>query len=213
MTYTLYVGIDIAAQSAAVAWQVPDRGEWQALEIKQQQSDYTRLMQQLRRQATPAETLVVMEATGVYWLALADALHRQGFQVGVINPLQARRFAQLHLQHAKTDAIDARLLAAYAGLVPYPRHSGSSLRATRSTGRTGHAQLRTMLYMAALSAARHTPPVKALYDRLLARGKPNKVARVAAARKLVHIAWAVVVKERDFDPYYTPSRQAVPMPT
>ncbi len=36
-----------------------------------------------------------MEATGVYWLALADALHRQGFQVGVINPLQARRFAQL----------------------------------------------------------------------------------------------------------------------
>ncbi len=339
MTYTLYVGIDIAAQSAAVAWQVPDRGEWQALEIKQQQSDYTRLMQQLRRQATPAETLVVMEATGVYWLALADALHRQGFQVGVINPLQARRFAQLHLQHAKTDAIDARLLAAYAqhmqptpwtpppaiyyhlqqrlayrqdlvkirtqernhlhalrhhphadaaiiqrqrqhlayltgqikaleaelktllagdhpwreaarrlqtikgfgpivtawllvatqcfafcdtpeqaaayaGLVPYPRHSGSSLRATRSTGRTGHAQLRTMLYMAALSAARHTPPVKALYDRLLARGKPNKVARVAAARKLVHIAWAVVVKERDFDPYYnTPSHQAVPIPT
>ena len=64
MTYTLYVGIDIAAQSAAVAWQVPDRGEWQALEIKQQQSDYARLMQQLRRQATPAETLVVMEARG-----------------------------------------------------------------------------------------------------------------------------------------------------
>ncbi len=58
--------------------------------------------------------------------------------------------------------------------------------------------------MATLAAARRNPCVKPLYDRLVARGKPNKVARVASARKLMHIAWAVVVKERDFDPSFAP---------
>ena len=67
--------------------------------------------------------------------------------------------------------------------------------------------------MAALSAARYNPAVRELYQRLLARGKPNKVARVAAARKLIHIAWAVVVKERDFDPHYALADQVAPLPT
>jgi hypothetical protein len=63
--------------------------------------------------------------------------------------------------------------------------------------------------MATLSAARINPCVKPLSNRLLARGKPNKVARVASARKLVHIAWAVVVKERDFDPSFAPQPDLV----
>ncbi len=42
--------------------------------------------------------------------------------------------------------------------------------------------------------------LKAFYDRLRAAGKPMKVARCAAARKLLCIAWAVVIKEQMFDP-------------
>jgi hypothetical protein len=44
--------------------------------------------------------------------------------------------------------------------------------------------------------------IKPFYDRLRAAGKPAKVAQCAAARKLLHLAWAVVSKEQDFDPAY-----------
>jgi transposase len=47
--------------------------------------------------------------------------------------------------------------------------------------------LRRVLYLATLSAARHNPTIKTFYDRLRAAGKPPKVARCAAARKLLHI--------------------------
>jgi transposase len=103
--------------------------------------------------------------------------------------------------------------AAFAGLVPYRRESGSSRRGHRAVGRGGHAALRKSLYMATLAAARCNPCVRPLYERLLERGKPNKVARVASARKLMHIAWAVVVKERDFDPSFAFQSQSVSLGT
>ena len=62
--------------------------------------------------------------------------------------------------------------------------------------------MRTALYMATLSAIRYNPPIKAFYERLRAKGKPVKVARCAAARKLLHIAWAIVKKGDLFDPNY-----------
>ncbi len=54
--------------------------------------------------------------------------------------------------------------------------------------------------MATLTAARFNPVIKAFYSRLREAGKPEKVARCAAARKLLHIAWAVVKKDQPFDP-------------
>jgi hypothetical protein len=63
------------------------------------------------------------------------------------------------------------------------------------------------LYLASFSAVRHNPIIKSFYDRLRAAGKPPKVARCAAARKLLHIAWAVVTKEQNFDPEYQLSSQ------
>lgn len=55
----------------------------------------------------------VMEATGPYYLKLAFALHRQGFEVSVVNPLVIRRFSQMRLLRAKTDKADAKMIAAY----------------------------------------------------------------------------------------------------
>ncbi len=71
--------------------------------------------------------------------------------------------------------------------------------------------MRTALYMATLSAARYNPVVKTFYTRLREAGKPAKVARCAAARKLMHIAFAVVTKGQDFDPSYQklPSSRSV----
>ena len=59
------------------------------------------------------DCLFVMEATGVYHLQLATILHEQGFKVGVINPLIIKRFSQMKMMRAKTDAVDARIIAEY----------------------------------------------------------------------------------------------------
>jgi transposase len=91
-------------------------------------------------------------------------------------------------------------LVAYAGLAPHPHQSGTSVAGHTGVGQYGHAQLRTVLYLATLSAARYNPAIKPFYDRVRARGKAPKVARCAAARKLLHIAWAVATKKQPFDP-------------
>ncbi len=90
----------------------------------------------------------------------------------------------------------------YAGLAPVPKESGTSVRGRGAIGHGGNKRLRTALYMATLSATRYNPLIKAFYDRLRAAGKPTKVARCAAARKLLHLAWAVVRKGQAFDPLY-----------
>jgi len=91
-------------------------------------------------------------------------------------------------------------LAAYAGLAPMPRESGRSIRGRPRIGHAGNGRLRAAFYMATLSAAQHNPAIKAFYDRLRLAGKPMKVARCAAARKLLHLAWALGTKQRPFDP-------------
>ena len=91
-------------------------------------------------------------------------------------------------------------LTAYAGLAPVPRESGRRIRGRPSIGHDGNGRLRTALYMATLSAARYNPAIRAFYGRLRAAGKPRKVARCAAARKLRHLAWALATKQQRFDP-------------
>ena len=59
----------------------------------------------------PAQTLMVMEATSTYWIQLATTLHTAGYAVSVVNPKQAHDFAKAVLQHAKTDPLDAKMLA------------------------------------------------------------------------------------------------------
>jgi transposase len=93
-------------------------------------------------------------------------------------------------------------VAAYAGLVPLARVSGTSVRGRARIGHGGNARLRTALYMATLSAARYNPAIRAHYKRLWAAGKPSKDARCAAARKLVQLAYAVVTKGQRFDLHY-----------
>lgn len=102
--------------------------------------------------------------------------------------------------------------AAFAGLAPLARDSGTSLRGRRSVGHRGHAALRRTLYMASLAAARSNPVLRPFYQRLLAHGKSKKAAHCAVARKLIHIAWALVTKQRDFDPYWGQSESLTPIP-
>ena len=75
-------------------------------------------------------------------------------------------------------------------------------------GHGGNSRLRTAVYLASLSATRYNPPIKVFYERLRAAGKPMKVARCAAARKLLHVAWAVVTKGQPFDAMHAEQKSA-----
>jgi transposase len=322
--YQQFVGIDIASETAACFWET-SQGQKQKLEIPQSSRAYQSLAKDLLKNVSASRSLVVMEATGNYWLRLALFLHQQGFPVAVLNPSHFYHFALSERRRAKTDLLDAELLArygrlhqptawtpppaifyalqqrlslredlqndrvrnlnrlhalrqvpkaetlvlarlerqiqqleadiqaleteirsllnsehewsqsarrlltikgiglittawlltatqnfsrcqspeeaaAYAGLAPYAHDSGKK-HGKRLTG-GGHPQLRKMLYMAAGAALRFNPPLRAFYQRLVQRGKIKQVARIAVARKLLHMAWACVVKERDFDPNF-----------
>lgn len=334
--YEGYVGIDVGARQAVAVGQRLGQPVASALSFDPQASDLARLQPYLKQlEVEPARCLVVMEATGSYWMRLASSLLQAGYAVSVINPQQAHHFAQALLQHTKTDLLDAHLLlrlattlqpalwqqppavydevaqrlgqradllqirqqlrnqrhallqqphvvatvlarmeqlletlaqqiseiegelasvlvqdaawaaaarrlqtipgiglltaltllvttiafsacgsaeaaTAYAGLAPHRRDSGSSIRGHSRGARHGNKQLRSALYLATLSAARFNPVIKPFYERLRAAGKPPKVARCAAARKLLHLAYAVVTKECDFDPARAPVPATLP---
>jgi transposase len=266
-----------------------------------------------------AVSLVVMEATGGYEAAIACALQAAGLSVAVVNPRQARDFAKSMGQLAKTDAVDARLLAEFAsvlvrredlasfirplpddkqqtlaalvtrrrqlltmlgaerqrlqlaiakvrpsveamikairaqlddveaqmvghvkehyeeldkllrsasgigpvasatliaelpelgrlnrreiaalvGVAPMANDSGTTRGRRRIQG--GRFEIRRVLYMAALVAAKHNPPIKAFYQRLLAAGKLPKVALVACMRKLLTTLNAMVKTNTPWD--------------
>jgi transposase len=81
-------------------------------------------------------------------------------------------------------------LAALVGVAPLNRDSGT-LRGSRAVW-GGRAEVRAALYMGALVAARRNPAIREFYERLLAAGKPKKVALVACMRKLLAILNAVL---------------------
>jgi transposase len=81
-------------------------------------------------------------------------------------------------------------IAALAGLAPITHQSGRTTKpATIGGGRT---MVRTVLYLAAVTAVRCNPRLKAHYEQLLARHKPRKVALIACARKLLTILNAML---------------------
>jgi transposase len=326
--YQLFVGADIAARSITCAWGRADQPLSRPLRIEQSPAGYATLQAALAvTGVAPEQTLIVMEATSTYWIQFATALHTASYGVSVVNPKQAHDFAKALLHRAKTDPLDAKVLAqlgakltparwtpppaiyqelqqrlawrdsllalrtqvsnqhhallheqrvvaavaagqtaliadltrqiaaverelaeviatdhawtasivrlqsipgvgvitatwlvvapanftacssveaatAYVGLAPHPWESGSSVRGRASIGHAGHARLRQALYMAAVSAMRCNPILRTFYARLRQAGKPAKVALCAVARKLLHVAWALVTKQRTFDPEY-----------
>ena len=325
--YRLFVGVDISAACFTVTWTQAGPPTQRPHSFAQSSDGFATFQAALATTTiAPAQTLIVLEATGSYWISLAVTLHQAGYAVSIVNPAHVHAFARSLPRGAKTDALDAQLLtlfalerqppcwtppeqvyhelrqrllvrdgllnmrqqarnqrhaleqwpvqiagaleqldaliaeldtrittlekelasvlrdgawagsasvlgsiggiglvttawllvgtlnftacrsgeaaAAYAGLVPLARESGTSVRHRSQIGHAGNARLRTALYMATLSAARHNPVIRAQYQRLRAAGKPAKVARCAAARKLMDLAYAVVTKGERFDPDY-----------
>ncbi len=333
-TYQLFVGVDVAATSFAAVWRGQSSSATAPRTFPQTPSGYAAFQDHLlATKIAPSAILIVLEATGSYWVTLAVTLHQTGFAVSVVHPNHIHNYAKSLPQRAKTDARDAELLAsfarerqpapwtppatvyhelrqrlvardallemrkqarnhlhaleqwpvqiatakaqleavvadldqritalereikavlqesmwaesalllqtihsigplttawllvltlnfqqcptaaatvAYAGLAPLPYESGTSVRGRTRIGHGGNKRLRTTVYLATLNAARFNPVIRDFYQRLRAAGKPAKVARCAAARKLLQIAWAVVTKRRAFDPQYHKAKQVV----
>jgi transposase len=296
-----FVGIDVSQTQMEVATR-PPTAAWQA------PNDPEGIAQAVARLRELAPALVVLEATGSLQVPVAAALGTAGLPVAVVNPRQVRDFARATGKLAKTDRLDAQVLALFAervrptprplpdaqtqelasllarrrqlvemltaernrlrtalppvrsgiqehvawlqqrlheldgilgaavraspiwreqddllqsvpgvgpvlsctlvaalpelgtltrrqiaalvGVAPLNRDSGS-LRGRRTVW-GGRAQVRRALYMAALAATRFNPVIRAFYQRLLAAGKPKKLALTACMRKLLTILNAML---------------------
>lgn len=94
--------------------------------------------------------------------------------------------------------MDARQLTAYAGLDPVPDQSGG-VDKKRPISRRGNKRLRTALYLAAWTSAKHSEHVRDWKERATARGKPAGVVNVAIARRLLHAIHGMRRTDRPWD--------------
>jgi len=112
-----------------------------------------------------------------------------------VGPITART---LIAEMPELGRLDNKRIASLAGLAPYTRRSGQWKGKSMIGG--GRKAVRSALFMAALTACRHNPTLKAFRQRLLAAGKPKMVAVIAVARKLLTFLNAIL---RDQKPWQT----------
>jgi transposase len=94
--------------------------------------------------------------------------------------------------------LNRQKIAALVGVAPFNHDSGKHRGKRRIFG--GRTSVRSVLYMATLSAIRHNPVIKTFYQRLLAKGKVKKVALTACMRKLLVILNTMVKSGQDWNP-------------
>ena len=92
-----------------------------------------------------------------------------------------------------------RQVAALVGVAPMNRDSGN-MRGRRTVS-GGRARIRAVLYMGTMVASRHNPVIRSFYQRLLAAGKPKKLALTACMRKLLTILNGMVKTGQRWNPH------------
>lgn len=138
---------------------------------------FTAWLTQLKKQTAKVEALI--EALLAEQTTLAGQVQRLDDITGVGRITAVTVLATI----PELGQLNRRQAAALAGLCPYNRDSGQWAGKRCISG--GRAQVRRALYMAALSASRSNHLLQPFYDRLIAAGKPAKVALTAVMRKLI----------------------------
>lgn len=100
------------------------------------------------------------------------------------------------------DFENAKQVVAAVGLNPAPCQSGISVKGKGGISKRGHSYLRSLLYMAAMTAKKGNATCRAMYDRLVAKGSSKRKALVAIAHKLLRQAFGVVKSGNPYDPNY-----------
>ena len=93
-------------------------------------------------------------------------------------------------------------VSSYLGLAPNERSSGSSIRGRSRISKTGDGLVRNHLFMCSFTACIHNAQCKALFDRIVAKGKSKKLALIAVCNKLIKQAFAIAKSGLSYDPKY-----------
>ena len=133
MAKIIGAGIDVAKDTLEAAW-----GEGQHMQVTNDASGWDALIAAFREAKVE---LVALEATGGYERKLAYALQAAGIPVALLNALQARRFAQSLGYLAKTDQVDARMLAEFAVVLAQHRERARYVKILPDERRVFMAQL------------------------------------------------------------------------
>ena len=94
----------------------------------------------------------------------------------------------------------ARQLAAFAGLTPQERQSGTSVKGKTRLCKIGNSHLRKALFFPALSAIHRCPQIQVFRERLLAAGKSKMQVVGAVMHKLLRVVYGVLKSQQPFDP-------------
>jgi transposase len=112
----LFAGIEVGAEELVLVIRKNGKS-FDPQKFANSPSDRARLVKKIPRQAREVKLpsiIVCLEATGVYHLDLAIALHDAGVALRVVNPKASHNFAKVLMKNSKTDAVDANTLAEYA---------------------------------------------------------------------------------------------------
>ena len=314
-----YTGIDVSKATLDVAY-LNKQQKW----VHQQVSNNVKGFKAIIKM-TATDGVIVMEASGPYYMQLAMFLHKHGRAAAVVNPLKVRRYSQMKMQRAKTDRKDAQTIAdfaeidkpklwqpndqvindlqqiitaldsinkqiimnknqleafkssgsierqvrkslkhainslehnkvalnkqldkltqeqysetmelltsipgigpkgatmltiitnnfqkfshykqviAYVGFSPRIFESGTSVRGKGHICKMGKSQVRKILYMCSWSAKFKNKACREMYDRLKAKGKPERVIKIAIANKLIKQAFAVATNKTVYSENY-----------
>lgn len=123
---------------------------------------------------------------------LLTSIKSVGFQLGL------NMLVILRSHHFET----AEQAAAFLGVVPVEKKSGTSVRGRGRLSKIGPPEIRAKLYLASLCGMRFNPTMKAMYERLCQRGKAKMCAIGALMRKLVHWCYGVLKTQKPFDAEY-----------
>lgn len=102
----MYIGIDVSKRSLDICGGIFES-------VERYRNDPSGIRKLIKRLSNASPSLVVMEATGGYERLVAKALQTEGIKLAVMNPWQTHNFAKSLGKRAKTDAIDAKMLAKY----------------------------------------------------------------------------------------------------
>lgn len=140
--------------------------------------------------AAYAAELATLEAEIAALIALAPPLRAKQALLRSVPGVGPVVSATLVAELPELGAVADGPIGALAGLAPRTRQSGRTTRPAAIGG--GRAAVRAALYQGTVTAVRHTPVIRAFYERLRAHNKPRKVALVACAHKLLTILNAMV---------------------
>jgi transposase len=147
------------------------------------------MIEAIRKQLDDVEAQMVSHVQAHY--AELDKLLRSASGIGPV--ASATLIAEL----PELGRLNRREIAALVGVAPMANDSGNTKGRRRVQG--GRFEIRRVLYMATLTAARHNPAIKTFYNRLLEAGKLPKVALVACMRKLLTTLNAMVRTNKPWD--------------